>query len=105
MRILGTVGAFLLLAFATPVKAQNVGGRVSSGVGGAGAAVTGQAALGTSSGPQSLGAAVGSTSSTIGGDASGGLPMKLGDKVIKLRGAFGVQQNQDSFRAGVGLPF
>ena len=35
----------------------------------------------------------------------GGVKVKLGDKVINLRGNVGVGDNGGNFKAGVGLPF
>jgi hypothetical protein len=45
------------------------------------------------------------TGSLAGGELPGGVKMKLGDKVIDLRGNVGVGDNGGNFKAGVGLPF
>ena len=45
------------------------------------------------------------TGSLLGGELPGGVKMKLGDKVINLRGNVGVGDNGGNFKAGVGLPF
>jgi hypothetical protein len=44
-------------------------------------------------------------SSLLGGELPGGVKVKLGDKVINLRGNVGVGDNGGNFKAGVGLPF
>jgi hypothetical protein len=44
-------------------------------------------------------------SALLGGELPGGVKMKLGDKVIDLRGNVGVGDNGGNFKAGVGLPF
>lgn len=46
-----------------------------------------------------------SANSTAGGDLPGGFGMKVGDKVIKFRGAVGVGDDRSNAKAGVGIPF
>jgi hypothetical protein len=84
-------------------SAQSVTGRATSVVNGAGSAASGLSGLAGIGGSQPAGSA--STNSLVGGDASGGIPMKLGDRTIKLRGNFGVEPNESNFKAGFGLPF
>ena len=68
--------------------------------------VTGQASAGTApSASHPLGSTDLSTNSLVGGELPGGVKMKLGDKVIDLRGNVGVGDNGGNFKAGVGLPF
>ncbi|HEX7791667.1 MAG TPA: hypothetical protein VF467_14215 [Afipia sp.] len=81
--------------------AGGVTGSVAGGVGGAGGAVGGAgsnpySALNTSSGG-SLGP---------GGEAGGGLGVRMGDKTVILKGAVGVEDGRSgAFRAGAGVPF
>jgi hypothetical protein len=82
-----------------------VSGRVSGTVGEAGS-VAGPATAGAGpSGSQSPGSSNLPTGSLAGGELPGGVKMKLGDKVIDLRGNVGVGDNGGNFKAGVGLPF
>jgi len=39
------------------------------------------------------------------GEVPGGLGVNVGDKVIKFRGAAGVGDDRNDFKAGVGIPF
>ena len=57
------------------------------------------------SGSQASGSTNLPNSSFLGGELPGGVKVKLGDKVISLRGNVGVGDNGDNFKAGVGLPF
>jgi len=43
--------------------------------------------------------------SYVGNHDSNSVKVKLGDKVINLRGNVGVGDNGGNFKAGVGLPF
>src|SRR5215469_9012210 len=101
--VVAIAGAVLVVASAA--NAQSVSGRVSGTVGEVGS-VAGQAAVGA--GPNGS-AAPSSTnppnSALLGGELPGGVKMKLGDKVIDLRGNVGVGDNGGNFKAGVGLPF
>ena len=45
------------------------------------------------------------TGSSVGGELPGGLSVKVGDRVIKFRGAVGVGDDRTNFRAGAGIPF
>jgi hypothetical protein len=66
----------------------------------------GQAAVGAGpSGSQASGSTNLPNSSLLGGELPGGVKMKLGDKVINLRGNVGVGDNGGNFKAGVGLAF
>jgi hypothetical protein len=103
---IGLLSAGAVLVFASAANAQNVSGRVSGAVGETGS-VAGQATMG-SSGPSGSPAAGSSSlpnSSVLGGELPGGVKMKLGDKVIDLRGNVGLGDNGGNFKAGVGLPF
>ena len=44
-------------------------------------------------------------SANTGGDVSGGLGLKVGDQLIKFRGAVGVGEDRRDFRAGAAIPF
>jgi hypothetical protein len=98
--------ACAVFAFASAANAQSVSGRVTGTVGEVGS-IAGQANAG--SGPSGS-PTVGSSSSLpngslLGGELPGGVKMKLGDKMIDLRGNLGVGDNGGNFKAGVGLPF
>jgi hypothetical protein len=81
-----------------------VSGRVTSTVVEVGS-VAGPAAVGAGpSGSQAPGSNL-PGSSLLGGELPGGVKVKLGDKVINLRGNVGVGDNGGNFKAGVGLPF
>jgi hypothetical protein len=97
--------AMLVMANAAAANAQSVSGRVTGTVGEVGS-VAGQATAGTGpSGSQSPPSSNLPTGSLVGGELPGGVKMKLGDKVIDLRGNVGVGDNGGNFKAGVGLPF
>jgi hypothetical protein len=97
--------AITILVMANAANAQSVSGRVTGTVGEVGS-VTGQATAGAGpSGSQSPGSSNLPTGSLVGGELPGGVKMKLGDKVIDLRGNVGVGDNGGNFKAGVGLPF
>lgn len=95
--------ASLFLVFATQAIAQSVTGKVTGAVGGVGS-VAGQATTGVTGSQSSNGLDL-STSSNTGGELPGGLGVKVGDKVIKFRGAAGVGDDRGNVRAGVGIPF
>jgi hypothetical protein len=105
MKRVGIVIASIVLIFASAADAQSVSGRVTGTVGEVGS-VAGQAGVGAgSSGSQPAGSINLPNGSLLGGDLPGGVKMKLGDKVINLRGNVGVGDNGGNFKAGVGLPF
>jgi hypothetical protein len=105
MKRAGLVIANIVFIFASAANAQSVSGRVSGTVGEVGS-VAGQASVGAgSSGSQGPGSINLPNSSLLGGELPGGVKMKLGDKVINLRGNVGVGDNGGNFKAGVGLPF
>jgi hypothetical protein len=105
MKRVGIVIASIVLIFASAADAQSVSGRVTGTVGEVGS-VAGQAAVGAgSSGSQPAGSINLPNGSLLGGELPGGVKMKLGDKVINLRGNVGVGDNGGNFKAGVGLPF
>jgi hypothetical protein len=92
-------------AFASAANAQSISSRVTGSVGEVGS-VAGQA--GVSSGSSGSPATTSTNlpnSPLLGGELPGGVKMKLGDKVIDLRGNVGVGDNGGNFKAGVGLPF
>ncbi|HEY6023260.1 MAG TPA: hypothetical protein VIV34_03680 [Pseudolabrys sp.] len=98
--------ATVLLILATEVDAQNVSGQVNGTVGGIGS-VASQTTAGVtgSGGSQPYYGVDTSTGSSTGGNIPGGLGLKVGDKVIKLRGAAGVGDDRRNVKAGVGIPF
>jgi hypothetical protein len=97
--------AIAILAFASAANAQSVSGRVTGTVGEVGS-VAGQAGVGSgASGSPATGSISLPNSSLLGGELPGGAKIKLGDKVIDLRGNVGVGDNGGNFKAGVGLPF
>jgi hypothetical protein len=105
MKRIGIVIANIAFIFASAANAQSVSARVTSTVGEVGS-VAGQAAVGAGpSGSQASGSTNLPNSSFLGGELPGGVKVKLGDKVISLRGNVGVGDNGDNFKAGVGLPF
>jgi hypothetical protein len=105
MKRIGIVIANIAFIFASAANAQSVSGRVTSTVGEVGS-IAGQAAVGAGpSGSQASGSTNLPNSSFLGGELPGGVKVKLGDKVISLRGNVGVGDNGDNFKAGVGLPF
>ena len=93
----------MFLVLATQAIAQSVSGQVSGTVAGVGA-VAGQATAGVT-GSQAANGLDLSTPATIGGEVPGALGMKVGDKVIKFRGAVGVGEDRSNLKAGVGVPF
>lgn len=105
MKRVGVVIAGAILILASAANAQSVSGRVTGTVGEVGS-VAGQATVGTGSGGSQAPAGTNLPNSTVlGGELPGGVKMKLGDKVINLRGNVGVGDNGGNFKAGVGLPF
>ena len=81
------------LVMANAANAQSVSGRVTGTVGEVGS-VAGQATAGAGpSGSQSPGSSNLPTGSLVGGELPGGVKMKLGDKVIDVRGNVGVGDN------------
>jgi len=103
MKRIGLVIASVAFVFASAANAQSVSGRVTGTVGEA-VAGAGQAGAGLS-GSQAPSSSNSSNSSLLGGELPAGVKMKLGDKVINLRGNVGVGDNGGNFKAGVGLPF
>src|SRR5262249_18171353 len=105
MKSIGIAIAGALFVFASAANGQSVSGRVTGAVGEIGS-VAGQAAVGTGpTGSQAPGSSNLPNSSVLGGELPGGVKMKLGDKVIDLRGNVGVGDSGSNFKAGVGLPF
>jgi hypothetical protein len=105
MKRIGITIAAVVFVFAGAANAQSVSGRVTGAVGEVGS-VAGQTGVGAAlSGPQAPGSSNLPNSSLVGGELPGGVKMKLGDKVIDLRGNVGVGDNGGNFKAGVGLPF
>ena len=85
--------AAVVFVFASAANAQSVSGRVTGAVGEVGS-VVGQTGVGPAlSGPQAPGSSNLPNSSFLGGELPGGIKMKLGDKVIDLRGNVGVGDN------------
>jgi len=97
--------AIATLVMANAASAQSVSGRVTGAVGEAGSVAGQVSAGGAPSGSQPVGSTNLPTGSLVGGELPGGVKMKLGDKVIDLRGNVGVGDNGGNFKAGVGLPF
>jgi hypothetical protein len=105
MKRTGVVIASAILVFASAADAQSVSGRVNGTVGEVGS-VSGQATVAVGpTGSPAPGSLNLPNSSLLGGELPGGVKMKLGDKVIDLRGNVGVGDNGGNFKAGVGLPF
>jgi hypothetical protein len=105
MKLSDVIFATAIFAFASAANAQSVSGRVTGTVSEVGS-VAGQASLGTGpTGSQTPSSTIVPDSSLVGGELPGGVKMKLGDKVINLRGNVGVGDNGGNFKAGVGLPF
>jgi hypothetical protein len=97
--------ATTIFAFANAANAQSVSSRVTGTIGETGS-IAGQTLVGSGlSGSQTLGNTNLPSNSLVGGELPGGVKMKLGDKVIDLRGNVGVGDNGGHFKAGVGLPF
>ena len=96
----------IVLMVGPQASAQSVSGRVTGTAGGVGS-VAGQTTAGVAgaSGSQGFGGADFSPGSMLGGDLPGGYGVKVGDKLIKLRGDIGVGADRSNFRAGVGVPF
>jgi hypothetical protein len=106
MKRFRVIFATAIFAFASAANAQSVTSRVTGTVGEIGSSIAGQASAGTGpNGSRTLGDPNLPTNSQIGGELPGGAKMKLGDKVIDLRGNVGVGNNGGNFKAGVGLPF
>jgi hypothetical protein len=105
MKRIGIAIAGAVFVFASAADAQSVSGRVTGTLGEVGS-VGGQAGMGIGpTGSQPPGGSNLPDSSLLGGELPGGVKMKLGDKVIDLRGNVGVGDNGGNFKAGVGLPF
>ena len=105
MKRSGVIFATAIFAFASEANAQSVSGRVTGTVGEVGS-VAGQATGGAgAAGSQTPSSTSPPNSSVLGGELPGGVKMKLGDKMIDLRGNVGVGDNGGNFKAGVGLPF
>jgi hypothetical protein len=83
----------MFLVFATQATAQTASSRVTQQLGGVGL-LPGQVTTGVSGGSQ-----------LPGDHDSDGLGVKVGDKVIKFRGAAGVGDDRNDFKAGLGIPF
>ncbi|HEX7789674.1 MAG TPA: hypothetical protein VF467_04005 [Afipia sp.] len=97
----------LALVVATDAYAQSVSSRVTGAVGG----VTGSASggVGPSAGAANPFSALNTSSGSSlgpGGEANGGLGVRVGDKTVILKGAVGVEDGRSgAFRAGAGVPF
>ena len=83
--------ASILSIFATQAVAQTASRRVTEQLGGVGL-LPGQVTTGVPGGSQA-------------GEVPSGLGVKVGDKVIKFRGAAGVGDDRNNFKAGLGIPF
>lgn len=98
--------ASLALVVAAGAYAQSVSGKVNGAVG----SVTGSVAGGSSGGSNPFSAlntgGGGSGSVGPGGEAGGGVGVRVGDKTVILKGAVGVDDGKSgAFRAGAGVPF
>ena len=92
----------IALLFVTGAQAQSVPSRVTNAVGGVTGAVPGVGGLTGGGNPYSAL----NTSAGPGGEASGGLGARVGDKTVTLKGAVGVDDGRSGvFRAGAGVPF
>lgn len=101
---IGLVGMLLVIA-PDAVDAQSISGRVSGAVGAVGS-VGGEATSQFGGAANPYGALNHPIAgSAAGGELPGGFGMKIGDKVIRLRGAVGVGDDRDNFKAGAGIPF
>ena len=97
-----TIGlASLILLLAAEADAQSVSSRVTGAVSGVGSV----AVDATTGGAPAADPYRVSPGSAAGGDLSGGVGMKVGEKVIKFRGAVGVGDDRGNVKAGVGVPF
>ena len=98
----------VVLLSAAQAGAQGVSSRVTGPVGSAGAAASVAGAL-AGSGTNALGGAPGAgftdPNSPAGGYLSGGYGVKVGDQVVKFRGAVGVGDDRSNFKAGAAIPF
>ena len=100
--------AGLALVAATDANAQSLSGKVTGAVGGlTGSATGGASAGGGGSNPFSaLNNSGGGGSLGPGGEAGGGVGVRVGDKTVILKGAVGVEDGRSgAFRAGAGVPF
>jgi hypothetical protein len=95
--------ASAIFAFTSAANAQSVS--VKGTVGAAGSTAGQTLAVTGPNGSQTLGEANLPATSQVGGELPGGVKMKLGDKVIDLRGDVGIGNTGGNFKAGVGLPF
>lgn len=111
-RVKIAVTSAVLLLFAASAHAQNVSGGATGAAGAAVGGVTGgvTSGLGGAAGPgaanpySALNDPILPDSSNTGGDVSGGLGVKVGDRLIKFRGAVGVGQDRSDFKAGAAIP-
>lgn len=99
--------ASLALVVAAEAYAQSVSGKVNSAVGGATGSVTGGSSGGGSNPFSALNTGGGGSGSVgPGGEAGGGVGVRVGDKTVILKGAVGVEDGRSgAFRAGAGVPF
>ncbi len=93
----------VFLVFATQAMGQSVSGGVAGAVGGVAGQVT--AGVTAGGGSQTSNGLDLSTGSNVGGELPGGFGVKMGDKVVKFRGAVGVGDDRNNVKAGVGVPF
>ncbi len=97
----------IALMFVTGAQAQSVPSRVTNAVGGVTGAAPGIGSV-AGGGANPYAALNSPTGGSVGpgGDASGGLGVRVGDKTVILKGAVGVDDGRSGvFRAGAGVPF
>ena len=99
------ISSVLLLLFATGASAQSLSGKVSGAVGGVGATSGLAAGNGSTSGGSNPYSALNDPVAGPSGQLPGSYGVKVGDKVIQLRGAVGVGDDRSNFRADAGIPF
>lgn len=96
----------IALLFITGAHAQSVPSRVTGAAGGVTGAASG---LGSAAGAANPFSALDTSSGGSlgpGGEAGGGLGVRVGDKTVILKGAVGVEDGRSgAFRAGAGVPF
>ena len=106
------IGTLLILVSLASTHAQSVGkvtGIVGATAGSAAASVgvSGGASAGGASGGgadlSGLGNAL--AGPTYSGELPGRMGVKMGDKVIELRGAVGLGDQQNNYKIGAGIPF
>ena len=99
-KIAMVVLAGVLSLFVSAAGAQSVPGKVTSTVNSLGLAGQPGTGAGASASP-----ALDLYGNPSGSDVPGGMGVKMGDKVIKFRGAVGGDDRSNNAKAGVGIPF